>query len=690
VSGAPAWAWADAPGTAADDGAAPSIRILRPDDPLRGRRWADVLRWYAASDGGLPAPPAAGADDWVLALGPAAAPAAGDLARRLGRRTGCVPGAAEFAAWHARTSPRSVLLVADRARLGFTTLEAVQARTEPAGTLLGVLTGVDAAALSFAAAKLLLARPDRGRPRATALDAEHGRVWVDGREEPLTADAVHAVAASEHRSLALMAHGEGIHLFLDAAVLCGRVGREERFRGAPVPDGCREGRCKRAETRGLPAVHAAELRAERIAFLSCNSFSVAGEMYPSDSSLVLAACDGYPMSVVANPWATEFSRGEMLLATEVLDSGIPIGEAIGYLNRVAAAGDRWGTFLLFGDPLALPAGAAGGTADAWGGGRLVRAAAPGGEAGVYDVHAGGAPVREVFIGRESVIARGPGLDVDDRTAETREADAWLRRLAGRLRGAADLEYGVMRSGQADNAAEQAILARLRQTRLRVEHAASACGARMRAARAARRWDPGLPRLVEQLAEHVSTWDALFAHLAAEHLVGGGVVGDRILGALTDSLDVEAERRGGPCERCGAAVMERTLAPLDGARRHTLRECPLCGPLAFHPADGPSIALGVPGPVCRGRDAILPLACAGFGADGEDGWMLLEARDKTRSEASARRQESAVLADGVTPVPVPIKADAGFDQHSIRVVFVGGMEVLYARRVFVLTPDPAVH
>jgi hypothetical protein len=231
---------------------------------------------------------------------------------------------------------------------------------------------------------------------------------------------------------------------------------------------------------------------------------------------------------------------------------------------------------------------------------------------------------------------------------------------------------------------------LRQTRLRVEHALFACGARMRTVRAVRRWDPGLPRLVEQLAEHVSTWDALFAHLAAEHLLGGGVVGDRILGALTDSLDVAAERRGGPCERCGATAVERTLVSLDGARRRTLRECPLCGPLACHPVDGPAIALSVPGPLCRGQDAILPLVCTGFGANGEDGWRLLEARDKTRSEASARCQESTVLTDGITPVAIPVKADAGLDQHSIRVVFVGGMEVLYARRVFVLTPDPTVH
>lgn len=687
MSGAPAWAWADAPGIAPADAAEP-LRVLRPGDPARERRWADVLAWYGA-DAGLPAPPAGGADDWVLAMGPAAAAIAGDLARRLGRRVGCVPGAAEFAAWHDQASPRSVLLVAERERLDFTTLDAIQARTEPAGTMLGVLTGVDAAALSFAAAKLLLARPDPVRRRATALDAENGRAWVDGREDALTADAVQAMAAGEHRTLALMAHGEGIHLFLDSAVLCGRVGREERFGGAPVPDGCRDGRCKRAETRGLPVALAAELKAERVAFLSCNSFSVAGEMYPSDSSLVLAACDGYPVSVVANPWATEFGRGEMLLAAEVMDSGIPLGQAVGELNRVRAADGRWGTFLLFGDPLAVPSGAEG-AADAWADGRLVRAEAPGGEDGVYEVRAGDAPARDVFVGRASIIARGPALSVEDRTAAVREAEDWVRRLAGRLGSAADLEYEVMRSGRAGDAAEQTILARLRQTRLRVEHALAVCGARLRAARAVRRWDPGLRQPMEQLAEQVSTWDTLFAHLAAEHLMGGGVVGDRILGALTDSMDVVDERRGGPCERCGVAVLERALRSLDGARRRMLRECPLCGPLACHPAEGPSIALGVPGPLCRGADAVLPLACAGFGEEGEDGWLLLEARDKTRSAASARRQESAVLADGVTPVPVPVTADAGFDQHSIRVVFVGGMEVLYARRVFVLTPDPAVH
>ncbi|HST60410.1 MAG TPA: hypothetical protein VLK84_17050, partial [Longimicrobium sp.] len=592
-----------------------------------------------------------------------------------------------FAAWHARATPRSVLIVADRARLDFPALTAIQARTEPAGTLVGVLTGVDRAALSFAAAKILLA-PGPARGPATIVDAEHGRVWVDGQEGPLTADAVLSLTPGEHRSLVLLAHGEGIHLFLDAAVLCGRVGHEERFRGTPVPQGCREGHCKRADTRGLPAVLATELRTPRAAFLSCNSFSVAGEMYPSDSSLVLAACDGYPAAIVANPWATEFSRGELLLAAEVMESGLPMGEALGHLNRARAAGDRWGTFLLFGDPLAVPAGADG-AADAWADGRLVRAALPGGEPGVYEVRVEDAPVRDAFIGRGTILARGPAPSVEDRAAELREVEGWLRRLAGRLGGAADLEYQVMRTTRPDDTAEQTLLARLRQARLRVEGALFAAGARVRQVRAACRWDPGLAAALEPVADHVAAWDALFAHLAAEHLMGGGVVGDRILGALTDSMAVAAERRGEPCGRCGVPVVEHALVSLDGHRRRMLQECPLCGPLACHPADGPSIHLGVPGPLCRGADAILPLACAGFGADGQDGWMLLEARDKTRS-ASVRREESAELADGIVPVPVPIAADAGHDQHSIRVVFVGGMEVLYARRVFVLTPDPSFH
>jgi len=34
----------------------------------------------------------------------------------------------------------------------------------------------------------------------------------------------------------------------------------------------------------------------------------------------------------------------------------------------------------------------------------------------------------------------------------------------------------------------------------------------------------------------------------------------------------------------------------------------------------------------------------------------------------------------------IPADAGLDQHSMRAVWIGGLEVAFARRVFTLTPD----
>ncbi|HST61200.1 MAG TPA: hypothetical protein VLK84_21030, partial [Longimicrobium sp.] len=93
MSATTAWAWADAPGVAGEDGA--QIRVLRPDDPARARRWTEVLRGYAA-DGARSPLPSAGADDWVLALGAEASAAAGELARRLGRQAGCVREAADF------------------------------------------------------------------------------------------------------------------------------------------------------------------------------------------------------------------------------------------------------------------------------------------------------------------------------------------------------------------------------------------------------------------------------------------------------------------------------------------------------------------------------------------------------------------------------------------------------------------
>lgn len=593
----------------------------------------------------------------------------------------------EFADWHARRAPHSILVVADRTRLDFSTITTLQAHTERAGTLLGLLTGADAPALSFAAAKLVLARSATIRGGVLTVDAEHGTVCDGSAEHPLGSEALRTLAEGDFRLVTVLAHGEGVHLFLDRAVLCGRTGSQELFRGRPLAGGCAQGRCKRAELRGLPVVAAAELRAERAAFLSCNSFSVAGEMYPSDSSLVLAACDGYPAAVVANPWATDFSAGEARLVSEVLGAGVTLGAAVAELNRLRASGARVGTFLLAGDPLAQ------GQETGAPGSKVARKELPE-EGDAWEAVSGDEPLDAVFVGRSSLVGlRGASaLRVVNHGPELLSAEAQLRRLAPRVRGAADLEYEVLRSGTGDDDAELALVARLRQMRLRVEHVLAACAVEVRRARERRRWSPALPPRMEQLAQMTAAWDSTFAELAARHLMGGGVVGDRVLGALTGSLQVTEECTSTPCERCGVRTSETRLRSLDGARSHVLRDCPLCGPLAFHAEGGPAITLGVPGPLRRDATAVLALTRRGF-EEGPDpaGWILFEGRDKTRGEPILRHHREVAAGDAFPEtVEVPLPTDAGWDQHSVRAVWIGEMEVLYARRVFVLTPDPAVH
>lgn len=109
-------------------------------------------------------------------------------------------------------------------------------------------------------------------------------------------------------TLVLLGHGDGAHLHLGFAIICGRVGEVERIAGRPVAGGCSEaGGCKKASTGTTPVVVARDLRARVLVVLSCHSLKHHGWLFPSDVSLAHSALSGYAEWVVGFPLAVETS-----------------------------------------------------------------------------------------------------------------------------------------------------------------------------------------------------------------------------------------------------------------------------------------------------------------------------------------------------------------------------------------------
>lgn len=107
-------------------------------------------------------------------------------------------------------------------------------------------------------------------------------------------------------------------------VLCGGTSDEE-IGDRILPNGCRRGHCRRAQTG--PSIKVSELRADILALLSCNSFSVAKQLVPTSNSLALAAVAGEAVAVVANPLSTVLTPSSCALTRNAIVSGVPLGEA---------------------------------------------------------------------------------------------------------------------------------------------------------------------------------------------------------------------------------------------------------------------------------------------------------------------------------------------------------------------------
>ncbi|MDZ4481531.1 hypothetical protein [Bacillus cereus] len=154
-------------------------------------------------------------------------------------------------------------------------------------------------------------------------------------------------------SLCIGAHGEGSHANLESLVLCGLSEEVEKdLLGNPIHTGCKQGECKRAHGEDVNVIPVYELKTGNCLFLSCNGFSVAGDLYPSDLSFILSASEGYIKNIITTTEVQAFHKDTGEVLQRMLKEKVGLGNIVNIHNDIQKNLKGTHPFILFGDPLA--------------------------------------------------------------------------------------------------------------------------------------------------------------------------------------------------------------------------------------------------------------------------------------------------------------------------------------------------
>jgi hypothetical protein len=686
--------------------------LIEPLEAARRLRWSRILEWYglepASGEASSRDPSSSRNADLerpIVALDEVSTRAAEVYAAATGRPFYRVDGVDALPCEGALAHAHSVLLVGSPRHF---TARALTRMSSLWSAPWGFVTGADEAALSFMIAKLI-ASPSRaaGRRGAAVVDELHKTVRVAepggdmGPEESFSAERVSGVLRHPGWDLLVVhAHGEGSHANLRGVVLCGMIGDGERDPDGEPVDGCRivAGRrvCKRVHSADIDIVSFSDIPVERLCFFSCNGLSVAGELYPSDVSCVLALAEGYPASVLCEDRSIPVSAPEIRAATRLLSRGFGLGELQRLGNDFQMYWQDARPYFVLGDPA--------GRDPAW--------TTPD-EAGHFDVKDAAAPLDLRASGRDLHAARGvvriepdadvvdawrgveralvllrADIEVDQAPASFRVVDAqrlwsegweWLVSRAQAALRCASLEGAVRHTyaGALESSADFAsALTRLEEVRAQLDAALRATLQEFERARRRGIYETRLPTHLRLCGLLIAYWDRAFAAIASRYLVSGSVES-----LFTEGYRESARRAGEPCSRCGTPLSTMRAEPFLGlgpARLSSL--CALCGPREAWTEGGPRLYVDLPPRVEAGRSLEIPVrledarvkSAAGDGY----GYLVISIKDKGRGRVIFDFFEKVDRGELVVRVDFP--PDTTSDLHTLRAVWVHEIEPAYLR------------
>ena len=385
-----------------------------------------------------------------------------------------------------------------------------------------------------------VARPD------LVIDIPEGIAWSHDRGWRALGDVREALRQPTG-VCALIAHGDGSHLDLGEAILCGLTDGGETVGGSPIDGGCTRSSCKKQAGHAGYLLHADDLDANLLVILSCNSMSLASELYPSSLSLALSAANANATPVIGTVSQLPFSSQTAVDIVRDIRTAVNVGTSVAALNA------RWKdagipcSYVLLGDPLASFAQRqekAHSRADVPGSGR-------------HQVTA--ADARSAWRFRNTL---------DSVTRAATSAALQHRNLPQQLRQNVE----TMAHGQA-----------LLDSRVWQMQGPSTVGdgeALLGMTRARRPAGP----VLEEVRDALGDWGKALLELTPVVLLSGPpgvpVFGDKLAEVLGRHLAIEEHEKGDPCSRCGTPViayrLDNRVLPVHPRRRIL---CPVCGPVA---------------------------------------------------------------------------------------------------------------
>jgi hypothetical protein len=556
----------------------------------------------------------------------------------------------------------------------------------------GVATALDLPGLSLVIAKLLADRPEAAQTWGM-VDVDSGVMSELADDGALVSQAITQATLVEWLTkrdwsgLAILAHGDGAHANLESAVLCGLPVDAERGPWGDDIDGCRADdtgrRCKRVHNRATRIIGFGDIRTEALCLLSCNGFAVAGQLYPSNVSAVLAAAEGYPRQILT-------TDRPFTMDSEAVRTVAVFGRATGSLavsqlleNDVCQYRTGARPFVLCGVPDL--------SAD------LQRIARPDGS---FRIDAGdltatslnSASTFEVLSvlseEKRSLCRRGlrtitmvwpagrrPACDIVDYTPQWRSCFEALRALASRTRRAAQLERTVPRYYAPALASDTEFQTRLRDLARARSNTDNCAQAGLDIAEHVRRrgtWDAELEKLTQMASVQASLWDSGFATLLLSQLFKGPVESLPLSG-----LTLIGRTQGAPCSRCGLLLtMSRYGSGMNGVPSQEYAECSICGFNAVRASDGPRLLCITPDRLSAGDAVHLDVTVENASLGNAPWWLVGELKDKGRGVVVARWHQRCTGASA--RITLNVRSDLTADLHTIYLGWVHGMDIALLR------------
>jgi len=550
--------------------------------------------------------------------------------------------------------------------------------------------------MTFATAKLLAARRRAPFPSAH-LDAIARNQWgwqpQAVREEVTTLDEgtmLKTLQRGEWDTVSIHCHGDGAHGNLNSIVLCGVVDDEEHVVGghragcAPHDD---PPRCKRVHDNHRQAFRFGDLRARNICLFTCNGFSIAGDIYPSNASFVLSAIEGYAAAVLTTDRRIRFESWMFTGAHALLGLRWSPGQVLAVLNDVCAFTEECRPYLLCGDPADLTSYTEVEAPEALAAhhrsavrvqpiGDFASSLAIGLDAGATDMTVERGKTVTLIVSRDGTL--GPP-HLLDKTSDLESLKSAVNRAGTRARRAIQLVAAVHRhhgNVVRRNATVSEACAELAVVSARLEEAINEGGRLFAEIKRRGVWLSEADTWRLHMLLLSGMWDAQFAALLDEYLLEND-----LCELLRDGFQVESRSTGQQCVRCGCRVSQALArAPLLGSIEHAWLDCPTCGPGEAWDAGLPRLLADPPqalAPGCVERVSVgwtvphdPPFDSGGCA------FLVTHLKDSGRGVLSYRNISQVDNPPLALTIPVPIESAA--EIHTLRFAFVRDLGVSYLR------------